>query len=54
VTKNDPAHPFPVVGQLMFYPAEIVAAPVGQKSAEWVKTLKPSLVDNPQIQRVGH
>lgn len=54
VTKNDPAHPFPVVGQLMFYPAQIVAAPVGQRSAEWVKTLKPSLVDNPQIRRVGN
>ncbi len=54
VTKNDPAHPFPIVGQLMYYPAEIVAAPVGQKSAEWVKTLKPSLVDNPQIKRVGN
>ena len=53
VTRNDPAHPFPVVGQLMFYPADLVAAPVGEKSAEWVKTLKPALVEHAQIKRVG-
>lgn len=53
VTRNDPAQPFPVVGELMFYPAEIVAAPVGEKSAEWVKTLKPALIHNAQIKPVG-
>ncbi|MES2532544.1 MAG: ABC transporter substrate-binding protein [Pseudomonadota bacterium] len=54
VTKNDPAQPFPMVGQLTYYPAELVAAPVGQKSADWVKTLKPSLLDSKQILRVGN
>ena len=54
VTRNDPAHAFPVAGQLMFYPADIVAAPVGEKSADWVKTIKPSLLDHPQIKRVGN
>lgn len=54
VTKNDPAHTFPIVGQLMYYPAEMATAPVGQKSVEWVKTLKPSLLDSPQIKRVGN
>ena len=54
VTRNDPAHPFPVVGELMFYPADIVAAPVGEKSAEWVKTLKPALIDHARIKRVGN
>lgn len=54
VTKMDPAYPFPVVGGLTFYPAEIVAAPVGQKSAEWVKTLTPALLQNSQIKRVGN
>ena len=53
VTRNDPAQPFPVVGELMFYPAEIVAAPVGEKSAEWVKTLKPALIHSAQIKPVG-
>ena len=54
VTRNDPAHPFPVAGNLMFYPADIVAAPVGEKSADWVKTIKPALLDHPQIKRVGN
>jgi branched-chain amino acid transport system substrate-binding protein len=53
VTRNDPAYPFPVVGELFYYPAEIATAPVGQKSVDWVKTLKPSLIDHPQIKRVG-
>ena len=53
VTRNDPAHPFPIVGELFYYPAEIATAPVGQKSVDWVKTLKPSLIDHPQIKRVG-
>jgi len=54
VTKTDASQPFPIAGQLMFYPADIVAAPVGQKSAEWVKTLKPALIDHPQIKKVGN
>ncbi len=54
VTRNDPAHAFPVAGKLMFYPADIVAAPVGEKSADWVKTIKPALIDHPQIKRVGN
>jgi branched-chain amino acid transport system substrate-binding protein len=53
VTRKDPAHPFPVVGQLTYFPADIVAAPVGQKSPAWVKTLKPALINHPQIKRVG-
>ncbi len=54
VTAKDPAHPFPVAKQLSFYPAEMVAPPVGQKSAEWVKTLKPTLLQSSQIRRVGN
>lgn len=53
VTAKDPSHPFPVAKQLMFYPADIVAPPVGQKSAEWVKTLKPALIQHGLIRRVG-
>ncbi len=54
VTRKDSSQPFPVVGELSFYPADIVAPPVGQKSVDWVKTLKPELLKNSQIQRVGH
>jgi branched-chain amino acid transport system substrate-binding protein len=54
VTRKDASQSFPIVGDLTFYPAEIVAAPVGEKSAEWVKTLKPTLLQNADIQRVGN
>lgn len=49
ITRTVAQSPFPVVDQLTYFPAEIVAAPVGQKSADWVKTLKPELIRNPQI-----
>ncbi len=54
VTKVDASQPFPIAGQLTYFPADIVAAPVGQKSADWVKTLKPELINHPQIKRVGN
>lgn len=53
VTRHDSSQPFPIVGDLTFYPADIVAPPVGQVSAEWVKTLKPELLQSQQIQHVG-
>lgn len=54
VTRKDSSQTFPVVGELSFYPADIVAPPVGQKSVDWVKTLKPELLQNSQIKRVGN
>ena len=53
VTGKDASESFPVVRQLVFYPADIVAPPVGRKSAEGVKTLTPALLTNSQIQRLG-
>ncbi|WP_240648216.1 ABC transporter substrate-binding protein [Pararobbsia silviterrae] len=53
VTVKDPSQPFPIARHLLFYPADIVAPPVGQKSAEWVKTLKPALIQNSEIKHVG-
>jgi len=54
VTRIDPSYPIPIVGQLSYYPAEILAAPVGQKSFEWVKTLEPSLLESKQIKRISN
>ncbi len=53
VTLEHSAYPFPQVGELMFYPAELVSPPVGEISAKWVKTLKPDLLQSKLIQRVG-
>lgn len=40
--------PFAVPDRMMLYPAAEVSTPVGQKSADWLKTLRPDMV-----QRVG-
>jgi branched-chain amino acid transport system substrate-binding protein len=49
VTKMTAAHPFPVIQGLTIYPAEMVQNPVGTKSPEWVKTLKPELLKDSRI-----
>ena len=49
VSKMTPAHPFPVLEKLTIYPGEMVQNPVGTKSPEWVKTLKPELLKDPRI-----
>jgi branched-chain amino acid transport system substrate-binding protein len=54
VTKKVPEYPFPVLTNMMLIPAEIVTTPVGQKSPEWVKTLKPDLLKNSQIKAFGN
>lgn len=53
VTKMTPQHPFPVIDQLTYIPAEMVTAPLGQKSTDWVKTLKPDLLQSPQIKMIN-
>ncbi len=53
VTKTVPQHPFPIIDQLTLIPADLVTTPVGEKSPEWVKTLKPDLVKSERIKAVG-
>lgn len=49
VTRMTPAYPFPVIQGLAIYPGEMVQNPVGTKSPEWVKTLKPELLKDARI-----
>lgn len=49
VTKMTAAYPFPVIDKMVIYPAELITAPVGQKSPSWVKTIKPDLMRNDGI-----
>lgn len=49
VTKKDPAYNFPVLDRMAMYPPELVTAPVGQSSLEWVQSLKPSIINDPSI-----
>ena len=48
-TKKTPDYPFPILEKMMIFPAELVTTPVGQKSPEWVRTLKPEIVKNDKI-----
>jgi len=49
VTKRSPDYPFAVLDKIMLIPADLVTTPVGQKSPEWVKTIKPDILNSAQI-----
>ena len=49
VTKNVAAYPFAIIDALTIFPGDMVQNPVGTKSPEWVKTLKPELLKDPRI-----
>jgi len=53
VTKMTAQQNFPVIDQLIYIPAELTIAPVGQKSPQWVKTLSPGIVTSDRIKAVG-
>ena len=48
-TKKVPQYPFPVMDNMMLIPADLVTTPVGQKSPDWVKTVKPSILTSDRI-----
>jgi branched-chain amino acid transport system substrate-binding protein len=49
LTKKVADYPFMVMDKMLLVPGALVTAPVGAKSVEWVKTLKPSMLDDPQL-----
>ena len=44
VTKKTAKYPFPVMDQMMIIPADVTTTPVGQKSPEWVKSIKSDIL----------
>ena len=54
LTKRVPEFPFAVMDKMMIVPAEMVTTPVGQKSPEWVKTIKPSILQSPSLKMVDY
>jgi len=54
LTKRVPEFPFAVMDKMMIVPAEMVTTPVGQKSPEWVKTIKPAILQNPNLKMVDY
>ena len=51
ITKKTAAYSFPTLEHISIYPADIITTPVGQKSPDWVKTVKPELINSPRIRR---
>ena len=49
MTKSRAGYAFQVMENMMIIPADLVTTPVGQKSPEWVKTLKPDLLKSDRI-----
>lgn len=44
VTVKDAAYPFPVMGQMVRYPADMVTPPVGTDPIAWIAKLKPDML----------
>jgi len=44
-TLHTDRYPFPVMTDMVVFPAESVTTPVGQKSLDWLKTLKPDALE---------
>ncbi len=51
VTKKVAGYNFPTLEKIAIFPAELATTPVGQKSPDWVKTLKPSLLSDARIKQ---
>lgn len=49
ITKKTAGYNFPTLEKIAVYPGEMITTPVGQKSPDWVKTLKPALVNDSRI-----
>jgi branched-chain amino acid transport system substrate-binding protein len=49
VTKKVPGYAFPILDNIVIYPPEILVGPVGTKSLEWIKGLKPEVMKDPRI-----
>ena len=44
VTKRVPQYPFAVMDKMTLVPADMVTAPVGQRSLDWIKTINPAIL----------
>ena len=53
VTRKVAGYNFPVLEKITIYPADLISTPVGQKSPEWVKTVKPDLIKNPRFKQLN-
>jgi branched-chain amino acid transport system substrate-binding protein len=43
-TAMDSKYPFPILSDMVVFPAEMVTTPVGKKSFDWLQTLEPEIL----------
>ena len=46
VTQKNSSYPFPIMGKMVRYPADLVTPPVGADPIEWISKLTPAMVSN--------
>jgi len=46
MSHHSDRYPFPVMTDMVVFPAASITTPVGQKSTDWLKTLTPAMVEN--------
>jgi branched-chain amino acid transport system substrate-binding protein len=51
ITRKTAAYDFQTLEKIVIYPADLITTPVGKKSPEWVKTLKPELINHPDFKQ---
>ena len=54
VTRKVPQYPFMVMDKMMLVPGVLVTTPVGSKSVDWVKTIKPSILQDASLKMFDH
>ena len=54
ITRKVPQYPFMVMDKMMLVPGVLVTTPVGSKSVDWVKTIKPSILQDPTLKMFDH
>lgn len=47
--KRHPGSDIPLIDNIIIVPAEMVTTPVGESSDEWIKTLKPEILDDERL-----
>ena len=49
ITRRVPQYPFAIMDKMMLVPADMVTAPVGQMSLEWIKTINTGILKSDRL-----
>jgi branched-chain amino acid transport system substrate-binding protein len=49
ITKRVPQYPFAIIDKMLMVPADMVTAPVGQMSLDWIKSINPAILKSDRL-----